>query len=101
MDSNQFAKNVADTRGWTLNTDEEFLLMLLEGLDANFERLGYLQCPCRLSWDDRKKDSDIVCPCVYAADDIAEYGHCYCSLFFAKWFSLLSCTTLVSVTPIY
>lgn len=84
MDVRQFVHNVADKRQWKLNRDEDFLDMLVEGLQANLERLGYLQCPCRLSWDDRQKDKDIICPCVYAADDIAEYGHCFCSLFFSS-----------------
>jgi ferredoxin-thioredoxin reductase catalytic subunit len=30
---------------------------------------------------DIEKDRDIVCPCVYAEADVAEYGACYCWLF--------------------
>lgn len=82
MNVSQFVENVASRRGWVLNKDQDFLSMLVEGLEANYARLGYLQCPCRLSWDDREKDKDIVCPCIYAQADIDEYGHCYCSLFF-------------------
>ncbi len=52
----------------------------------NLQRLGYYQCPCRLSWDDRTKDQDIICPCVYAHDDIAEFGHCFCSLYLSEEF---------------
>ena len=86
IDISAFARNVAEKRGWKLNEDSNFLAMLIEGLQANLDRLGYLQCPCRLSWDDRTKDADIICPCVYAADDIDSYGHCYCSLFFNESF---------------
>lgn len=81
IDVARFVRNTALRRGWELNRDEEFLGSLIEGLEANLGRLGYLQCPCRLSWDDRVKDRDIICPCAYAEADIAEHGHCFCSLF--------------------
>lgn len=29
-------------------------------------------------------DRDIICPCVYAQDDVAEYGACYCWLFVSQ-----------------
>jgi ferredoxin-thioredoxin reductase catalytic subunit len=90
VDVVSFVHAVAKKRGWKLNGDADFLDMLVEGLQVNSERLGYLQCPCRLSWDDRSKDRDIICPCVYAADDIAEYGHCFCSLFFSADFDFSS-----------
>jgi ferredoxin-thioredoxin reductase catalytic subunit len=89
IDVSQFVHNVAKNKGWHLNGDAEFLQSLIEGLEMNLQRLGYLQCPCRLSWDDREKDKDILCPCVYAADDIAEYGHCFCSLFLSPEFAAL------------
>ncbi|PKL21232.1 MAG: ferredoxin:thioredoxin reductase [Spirochaetae bacterium HGW-Spirochaetae-4] len=89
IDVGQFVHNVAKNKGWSLNGDAEFLQSLVEGLEMNLQRLGYLQCPCRLSWDDREKDKDILCPCVYAADDIAEYGHCFCSLFLSPEFAAL------------
>ena len=82
IDVEKFVHSVAHKRHWSVNQDGDFLGMLIEGLQSNLERLGYLQCPCRLSWDDRQKDRDIICPCVYAEQDIAEYGRCYCSLFF-------------------
>lgn len=87
VDVPQFVHNVAAHHGWELNRDAEFLRFLVEGLESNVERLGYLQCPCRLSWDDREKDKDIICPCMYAPDDIAEYGHCFCSLFLSPEFA--------------
>lgn len=83
IDVSAFVQNVAEKRNWKLNEDTEFLQMLIEGLQANLNRLGYVQCPCRLSWDDRTRDADIICPCVYASEDIEAFGHCYCSLFFS------------------
>lgn len=89
MDKDQvrsFVHKAADRKGWKVVADETLLGDLVEGLHANVERLGYLQCPCRDSWDDREKDRDIICPCDYAEADIREYGHCYCSLFQSEAF---------------
>lgn len=86
VDTHAFVKKVAAKRDWALNKDEEFLGNIVEGLLMNLQRLGYYQCPCRLSWDNRAKDADIICPCVYAKDDIAEFGHCFCSLYLSKEF---------------
>ena len=83
----EFVEKVAAKRGWVLNPDQELLGDIVDGLAANANRLGYYQCPCRLSWDDRTKDKDIVCPCDYAAADIAQYGHCFCSLYLSPQFA--------------
>ncbi|MDD3822993.1 MAG: ferredoxin-thioredoxin reductase catalytic domain-containing protein [Sphaerochaetaceae bacterium] len=87
IDVSRFVRNVATKKGWVLNQDPDFLASLIEGLEANLLRLGYLQCPCRLSWDDPKKDKDIICPCIYAGEDIAQYGHCFCSLYLSEEFA--------------
>jgi ferredoxin-thioredoxin reductase catalytic chain len=88
VDAHAFVKKVAAKNNWALNKDEEFLGNIVEGLLMNLQRLGYYQCPCRLSWDDRSKDADIICPCVYAKEDIAEFGHCFCSLYLSEEFDL-------------
>ena len=82
-----FTRAVARKNGWLLNPDGEFLETIEEGLLENARRLGYFQCPCRISWDDRSRDRDIVCPCDYSHPDIREYGHCYCALFLSREFS--------------
>ncbi len=76
-----FAENAARRYGWSLMPDEEFLSYLLEGLQENYRRYGFFQCPCRDSWGEREKDRDIACPCIYARQDILDYGRCYCNLF--------------------
>ncbi|MDD2296451.1 MAG: ferredoxin-thioredoxin reductase catalytic domain-containing protein [Sphaerochaetaceae bacterium] len=86
LDVNAFVQRTAKVYGWEVQPDKTFLDELVEGLEKNLERLGYLQCPCRLSWDDRTKDRDIICPCTYAAADIDEYGHCFCALFCSSEF---------------
>ncbi len=77
-------RKVAHRRGWELNPDRDILVDLAGGLIANRERYGYASCPCRPASGDIKKDRDIICPCVYAEDDIREYGRCYCGLYVSK-----------------
>lgn len=67
-----------------LNPDESFTNDLIKGLIKNEERYGYLNCPCRLSANDKELDADIICPCYYRDPDVAEYGNCYCGLFVSK-----------------
>ncbi|MCF7943714.1 MAG: ferredoxin:thioredoxin reductase [Spirochaetia bacterium] len=85
-DVQTFTANTAAANGWVLNPDEEFLDSIQQGLLANAQRLGYYQCPCRDSWDDREKDRDIICPCEYSKPDIEEYGQCFCGLFLSDEF---------------
>ncbi|HUX98203.1 MAG TPA: ferredoxin-thioredoxin reductase catalytic domain-containing protein [Candidatus Deferrimicrobium sp.] len=82
----KYVKMVSEHRGWPLQPDEKWLNGLIEGLATNLDRFGYRSCPCRLASGDKEQDKDIICPCQYAEPDIAEYGHCYCSLFWSKEF---------------
>ncbi len=74
----------ATAGGYTLNADEEFVADLAEGLIANADRYGIESCPCRLFEGSREDNLDIVCPCVYRDDDLAEYGACFCALYVAQ-----------------
>ncbi|MCS7098331.1 MAG: hypothetical protein NZ922_05085 [Candidatus Methanomethyliaceae archaeon] len=71
----------AKDRGYYLNPNKDFLLILLEGLRINEERYGYPSCPCRLASGNLELDLDIICPCDYRDLDIMEYGSCYCGLY--------------------
>jgi ferredoxin-thioredoxin reductase catalytic chain len=82
-----FSRMVASKQGWVLNPDAEFYGMLVDGLWVNHNRYGYFMCPCRDSEGSRELDADLVCPCAYARADIAEYGHCYCSLYLSPSFA--------------
>ena len=68
-------------KGYYFNPDEEHTLALLENLLVNEERYGYMACPCRLASGDKEKDMDIICPCDYRDDDVADYGTCFCGLY--------------------
>ncbi len=74
-------KKDAAAGGYKLNPDEEFVEGLVEGLLSNNDRYGMESCPCRLITGKPEDNLDIVCPCVYRDDDLAEYGACFCALY--------------------
>ena len=74
----------AAPKGYYLHADRDHCLGTAESLLANKERYGYMCCPCRLACNDRKTDSDIICPCVYRDEDIREYGACMCSFYVSE-----------------
>lgn len=73
-----------EPKGYFFNKDRQRVFELLEGLLLNRKRYGYMACPCRLASGDRKKDRDIICPCVYREPDIREFGSCYCNLYVSQ-----------------
>lgn len=77
-------KKVQEPKGYYFNKDIERVFELLEALIVNKNRYGYMSCPCRLASGYREKDKDIICPCVYRAPDVEEYGSCYCNLYVSK-----------------
>lgn len=77
-------KKTQEPKGYYFNSDKPRVLDLLRALQDNMQRYGYMCCPCRLSANDRDRDRDITCPCVYREPDVAEYGSCYCGLYVSK-----------------
>lgn len=77
-------KKIQEAKGYYFNMDRERTFELLEGLLINKGRYGYMGCPCRLLSGDRKRDQDIICPCVYREPDVKEFGSCYCNLYVSK-----------------
>jgi len=77
-------KKTQEPKGYFFNRDKERVFELLDALQVNRERYGYMSCPCRLASGDREKDSDIICPCRYREPDVKEYGSCYCNLYVSK-----------------
>lgn len=71
-------------QGYFFNPDDSYTMPLLESLLANRERYGYMACPCRLPSGTYELDADLICPCKYRKDDVAEYGACYCSLYVSQ-----------------
>jgi len=78
----------AEEGGYALNPDQEFVRGLCEGLIANEKRYGIESCPCRLFEGKDKEDNlDIVCPCIYRDDDLADFGACFCALYVSEDYS--------------
>lgn len=80
----EMLKKSQEAKGFFFNRDKKKVFDLLEGLVTNRERYGYMCCPCRLAAADRDWDRDIICPCVYRAPDVEEYGSCYCALYVSQ-----------------
>ena len=80
----EMLKKVQEPKGYYFSDDTERVADLMQALLANKERYGYMVCPCRLPSGEREKDKDIVCPCVYRTEDVAEFGSCYCNLYVSK-----------------
>ena len=80
----EMLRKVQEPKGYFFNKDRERVFDLLDALLLNKERYGYSSCPCRLSSGDRKKDQDIICPCIYREADVKEFGGCYCNLYVSK-----------------
>ncbi len=86
-DVKKYVEMIAQRYDWDLIEDEDMLESLISGLQTNYNRLGYYNCPCRDSQADAQLDSDIICPCLYAREaDVEEQGYCFCALFFRKGF---------------
>ncbi|MDX9786890.1 MAG: ferredoxin-thioredoxin reductase catalytic domain-containing protein [Desulfobacterales bacterium] len=74
-------KPIQEAKGYYFNKDKDRVFDLLAALLINKTRYGYMGCPCRLLSGDREQDKDIICPCIYRAPDVAEFGSCYCNLY--------------------
>ena len=80
----EMLKKTQEAKGFFFNRDKKKVFDLLEGLVTNRERYSYMCCPCRLAAADRDWDRDIICPCIYRAPDVEEYGSCYCGLYVSQ-----------------
>jgi ferredoxin-thioredoxin reductase catalytic subunit len=80
----QALKKSQETKDIYFNKDKDLVFELLEALLLNKDRYGYMACPCRLACNDREKDKDIICPCVYREPDLIDYGACFCGLYVSK-----------------
>ncbi|MEM3391709.1 MAG: ferredoxin-thioredoxin reductase catalytic domain-containing protein, partial [Archaeoglobaceae archaeon] len=77
----QSFERIANKRGWKVNPDRELVIDFAKSLLENRKKYGIAICPCRLATGRREVDKLIICPCVYAEEDIKEFGRCYCGLY--------------------
>lgn len=75
----------ARASGYVINPDKSFTEELVRGLYENGVRYGYRSCPCRLASGNEDEDRDIICPCSYRDQDLAEFGACYCALYVSSF----------------
>ena len=80
----EILKKEAEDGGYRFNPDVAFTKSLVYALLQNEQRYGYRCCPCRLAADNKEEDLDIICPCYYRDQDVAEYGACYCALYVSE-----------------
>ena len=73
-----------EANGHFLNPDAEMLADLAAALLVNEDRYGYMLCPCREADGRLSRDLDIICPCDYRDQDIAELNTCFCGLFVSE-----------------
>jgi ferredoxin-thioredoxin reductase catalytic chain len=78
-----WARQYAREHRWILNPDIRQLEIVIRDLVRNEARFGARYCLCRIRRNDPAKDLNIVCPCIFHEEEIAEEGHCYCNLFYA------------------
>ena len=78
-------KNFTDKNDFMLNSDEEMVVMVIDGVLINEEQCGLKLCPCRLRDGTRKRDLELICPCNFKAQDVWENeGRCWCGLFIKR-----------------
>jgi ferredoxin-thioredoxin reductase catalytic subunit len=80
----EMLRKVQEPKGYFFNSDRGRTVELIEALQLNRERYGYMACPCRIASGDRESDRDIICPCEYREADVSEYGSCYCNLYVSR-----------------
>ena len=80
----RIAEAYAKLKGFKLNPDKKGLNFILNGLEKNREKYGFPYCPCRIITENKEKDKEIICPCVYHRGEIELQGYCLCKLFWKK-----------------
>ena len=86
-DGNEYIENskeYAESAGIKLNPDSKAVEGVVKGLFRNKQTKGEFYCPCRVTSGDKKRDEDLICPCVFHRGEIELQDHCRCFLFFRK-----------------
>ncbi|MGB2907866.1 MAG: ferredoxin-thioredoxin reductase catalytic domain-containing protein [Candidatus Aminicenantaceae bacterium] len=90
VDKDAFTKAIqvfAAPREFQVNSDQERVNLLLEGMFNNLDNHGLKYCPCRMIEKDFEKDLTLVCPCNFLTHDTykdKEHGECWCGLFIKR-----------------
>lgn len=71
----------ANSQGFKLNPNREWVKRVMKGLLANEQRYGARYCPCRTLTGDPQLDKQNICPCAFHRAEIEQKGSCLCGLF--------------------
>jgi len=78
-------KKFTDNNDFILNTDEDLVNTVIDGVLANEKQYGLKLCPCRLRDETRERDLELICPCNFKIQDVWEKeGRCWCGLFIKR-----------------
>ncbi len=80
----RWIKNFASQKGYRVNPNWMMNANLRLWLVESENVFGKRYCPCFEPSDDPELNNDIVCPCTFIDQDIAEKGTCHCGLFGKK-----------------
>lgn len=73
-----------ESKDFQLNSDEDFLDKVLDGLMMKKEKEGQFFCPCRFPKDDKDK-VNLLCPCNFKIqENWQSRKECWCGLFEKK-----------------
>ena len=75
------AKEYAQETGIKTNPNSEIVKGIIKGLFKNKQTKGEFYCPCRMPSGNKKKDEELICPCVFHRGEIEIEGKCRCFLF--------------------
>jgi len=75
-------KDFTKGNDFVLNPDSVFVGRVMDGLLMNEQRQGFRLCPCRISDGSRERNTELLCPCNFRAQEIwGKEGRCWCGLF--------------------
>lgn len=75
------AKEYSKEVGIKINSNSEIVKGIVKGLFKNKQTKGEFYCPCRIPTGNKKRDEEIICPCVFHRGEIELEGKCRCFLF--------------------
>lgn len=75
-DIDLFVLNVLKYKNLKLNSNEDLVKNVKEGLKKNFNDYKKFYCPCKI-----EKNRENICPCLSLQDDIVNKNRCGCRLF--------------------
>lgn len=83
MENLKRLKQIAEKRGYILNSNEKQMENTVRAMSENFKKFGKYYCPCKQSRPLNIKN-DSVCPCEELHEEISDLGHCFCRVFYKK-----------------